>query len=69
MLRHPWESSVSLNPLDQDTTETVRGRIDYCEGVYRALCGRYAPPRARNMLVTLRPVDDFKQLFYHHWLS
>jgi hypothetical protein len=69
MLRHPWESSVSLNPLDQDTTETVRGRIDYGEGVYRALCGALRTAARAQYLVTLRPVDDFMQLFYHHWLS
>jgi CHAT domain-containing protein/tetratricopeptide (TPR) repeat protein len=53
--------------------ETAQGQIDYGEGV-SGLVRALRTAGARNVLVTLRPVDDegaanFMQLFYHHWLS
>ncbi len=53
--------------------ETAQGQIDYGEGV-SGLVRALRTAGARNVLVTLRSVDDegaanFMQLFYNHWLT
>ena len=53
--------------------DTALGQIDYGEGV-SGLVRALRTAGARNVLVTLRPVDDerprqFMQRFYFHWLS
>ncbi len=51
----------------------MQGQIDYGEGV-SGLVRALRTAGARNVLVTLRPVDDrgaaeFMQCFYFHWLQ
>jgi CHAT domain-containing protein/tetratricopeptide (TPR) repeat protein len=52
--------------------ETALGKIDYGDGV-SGLVRAFRTAGARNVMVTLRPVDDegaaqFMQRFYFHWL-